>query len=130
MSRPAEHPDPENTASQLSVSAENIEYAGRPCTVMRLAGRAAGAAARTQLREALEACARQGSRALVADLAQLDSIDSRTLRELVKVGQLVSGLGATLSLASPQPQVEEMLLLSGTDRLIPLFGSAEEAMAG
>jgi anti-anti-sigma factor len=67
---------------------------------------------------------------LVADLAQLESIDSRTLQELVKAGRLVSGLGATLSLASPQPHVEQMLLLSGTDRLIPLFGSTEEAMAG
>jgi hypothetical protein len=35
-----------------------------------------------------------------------------------------------VSLASPQPHVEQMLLLSGTDRLIPLFGSTEEAMAG
>jgi hypothetical protein len=29
-----------------------------------------------------------------------------------------------------QPQVEQLLLWSGTDRLIPLFGSPEEAMAG
>jgi anti-anti-sigma factor len=112
------------------VSAENAEYAGRPCTVVRLAGRAAGAAARQQLREALETCARRGPRALVADLSQVESIDSRTLRELVKIGHLVSGLGATLSLASPQPQVEQLLLQSGTDRQIPLFGSAEQAMAG
>jgi anti-anti-sigma factor len=119
-----------DSASELSVSAESGEYAGRPGTVVRLAGRAAGAAARQQLREAIEACARQGPQALVADLAQLESIDSPALRELVKVSRVVSGLGGTLALACPQPDVEQMLLRSGTDQQIPLFGSAEEALAG
>jgi hypothetical protein len=90
VSRPAKRPDSEDSASQLSVSAENAEYAGRPGTMVRLAGRAAGAANQSRHSQA--------------------------------------GHDAVACL--PQPHVERMLLLAGTDRLIPLFGSVEEAMAG
>jgi anti-anti-sigma factor len=113
---------------QLSVSTENAEHAGQPYTVVRLAGWADGEAARQQLRETLAARAHHGPRALVVELSQLESIDFRTLRELVKVNHLVNGLGGTLSLACPQPDVARLLLLAGIDQLIPLFGTAEEAV--
>lgn len=117
-------------ASQLSVSAEARKRAGRPYKLITLAGRASDGTGRRQLREALDTHAHQHPRYLVVDLAELESIDAAVLHELVRASVVVRGLGGGLALVRPRPDVEQMLRLSGADRVIPLYGSLEEALPG
>lgn len=118
------------SVSELSVSLQNTEHAGRSYKLVTLAGRAADADARKHLTTVLVDQARQHPQYLIVDLTQLESADSHTLYELVRASHIVRGLGGGLALACPQPEVAELLRHLGVDRLIPLYGSLEEAMAG
>jgi len=116
--------------SVLSVSAQTTEHQGRSYKVVTLAGRVTDATSRRRLRQALEGYAHQMPNDLVVDLRLLEAVDRQALTELVRAAQLAGGLGGWLALAAPQPEVEQMIRASGADRVIALFGSAEEAMAG
>lgn len=115
---------------QISVSLQTREHAGQSCTLVTVAGRAADADDLKHLTTVLADQARQHRRYLIVDLAQLESADPHTLHQLVRASRIVRGLGSGLALARPQPAVAELLRHLGVDRLIPLYGSIEEALAG
>lgn len=114
--------------SPLSVSVERKEFKGHRYTVVVLAGQLADVISRRRMRWALESSARQGPRHLVLDLAGLESVDPTALYELVKASHTVRGLGGEIAMVGPRPEVAEVIRLAGADELIPLYGSAEEAV--
>jgi anti-anti-sigma factor len=116
--------------NRMPVSIQNGKHAGRSYTLVTPAGRAADAEAWKHLTAVLADQARRHPQYLIVDLAQLESADPHTLHELVRASHIVRGLGGGLALACPRPQVEGLLRHLGVDRLIPLYGSLEEALAG
>ena len=114
--------------SSLSVAVEAREHAGRPYTMVTLAGQVADVIARRRLGRALETCAHDGPRQLVLNLAKLESIDSAAVRELVKASQIARALGGGLAIFGLRPEIAETIELMGADQLIPLYDTAEEAL--
>ena len=116
------------SVSELSVSPDARAYQGRPYTVLVLAGRL-DTASRVQLRQAVIAAAREAAGMLVVDLSQLEYLDGQVLYELVRASHVTRHLGVGLALASSDPDLAHIVKLTGTDQLIALYGSAEEAAA-
>lgn len=116
------------SVSGLSGSADARTYEGRPYTVLVLAGRL-DTANRAQLREAVVAGAREATGLLVVDLSQLEHLDGQALYELVRASHVTRQLGVGLALVSSDPDLTQIVKLSGTAELIALYGSAEEAAA-
>jgi anti-anti-sigma factor len=114
--------------NSLSVSVERKEFDGHPYTVVVLVGQLADVIARRRMRRALESSARQGPHHLVLDLTGLELVDPAALHELVKASHTVRGLGGEIAMVGPRPEVAEIIQRAGADQLIPLYGSAEEAV--
>ena len=61
-----------------------------------------------------------GGGQLQLDLAGLDYISSAGLRVLLVVAKAAKAKGGKLSLRAPQPQVLEVIRISGFDRILPI----------
>ena len=96
------------------------------CTVVRLAGEADTST--TELRDALAAQVATGPRLLLVDMTALTFIDSGATQMITGAYQVLNRTGGTLALIRPAPGVARVLELLGVDRLIPVYGSVEEAI--
>jgi len=68
-----------------------------------------------------------GVRKIIFDLSKLDGIDSTGVGILVMCQAKMQKAGGMLSIAGPQGIVQETLMLTHVDRLVPFFPSADLA---
>ncbi|MGI5171685.1 STAS domain-containing protein [Spirillospora sp. CA-253888] len=64
------------------------------------------------------------ARLLILDLGEVPFCDAAGLAVLIGTGRRATGLGITLRLANPRPQVAELLHTTGLDRSFPLHPTA------
>ncbi|MFG2021722.1 STAS domain-containing protein [Actinomadura geliboluensis] len=98
-------------------------------TIVALSGALDGAAA-AALREHLIGALRHSGRLLILDLRAVTSADAAGLAVLIGIRRRAHGLGITLRLAAPGPQVAGLLRTSGLDRaliVLPAPGSPRRA---
>jgi anti-anti-sigma factor len=121
--------EPAADETQLAISTESGEHQGHPYTLIILAGQATDET-RRPLREALSTQAHQSPGHLLIDLSHLTRMDPAVANELVRASRVVYGLGSSLGLVAPRPDVARTLQLSAVHDVIPLYVSIAEAMAG
>lgn len=68
-------------------------------------------------------------RAVVADLTGADFMDSTMLRELLRAHTTLGERGLAFVVAGPQPPVRRLLELTGTDEMLVVAESREQALA-
>jgi len=66
---------------------------------------------------------------LILDLSQCTFIDSSGLRAVLQTNHALAQVGATLVIATQQPQVKRVLSLTNVNLLIPVRGSVRDACA-
>jgi anti-sigma B factor antagonist len=66
---------------------------------------------------------------VVADLTGAGFMDSTILRELLRANTALEQAGARMVVAGPQPPVRRLLELTGTDDLLALADTREQALA-
>lgn len=86
-------------------------------TIVGLSGALDGAAA-PALREHLISALRHSARLLILDLSEVASADATGLAMLAGTQRRAAGLGITLCLAAPGPQVTALLHVTGLDRVL------------
>lgn len=74
-----------------------------------------------------EAIAQRAS--LVADIAEVSFMDSTMLRELLRAHRDLGASGRRFILAAPQPAVQRLLELTGTQGLFTVSTTRQEAVA-
>jgi anti-sigma B factor antagonist len=67
-------------------------------------------------------------RALIVDLSQVAFIASLGLRLLIVAARAVQRKGGRMVLLQPVPDVEAVLVTSGTDQVVPIAHSLDEAL--
>src|SRR4051812_22634445 len=72
----------------------------------------------------------EAPRLVVADLTEAEFMDSTMLRELLRAHSSLEEAGAKLVVAGPQAPVRRLLELTGTDDLLTLAETREQALAG
>jgi anti-anti-sigma factor len=97
-------------------------------TIVALTG-TLDAAAAPVLREHLIGALRHSGRLLILDLGEVSSADTAGLAVLIGVQRRAAGLGITLRLTAPGPQVAALLRLTRLDRVL-IVHPAEEGYAG
>ena len=68
-----------------------------------------------------------GHTRLVFDLSALNYISSAGLQVLLNAGRSLGRRGSVV-LAAPQPMVHQVLEIAGIDAMLPIYGSAAEAV--
>ena len=66
---------------------------------------------------------------VVADVAEVEFMDSTMLREVLRAHRTLEEAGARFVLAGAQPAVTRLLELTGTDEVLSLAGSRDEALS-
>ncbi|MGW4276460.1 STAS domain-containing protein [Streptomyces seoulensis] len=69
-------------------------------------------------------------RRLVLELSGVDFLDSSGLNELLRLRRRAAGAGGSLVLAAVPLWVQELLALTGTDSLLPVYDPAADACGG
>lgn len=77
------------------------------------------------LREHLRGTLRHCGRLLILDLGEVAFCDAAGLAVLIGTGRRAAGLGITLHLASPRPQVAKLLRVTGLDRVLTIVPSIQ-----
>jgi anti-sigma B factor antagonist len=72
----------------------------------------------------------ESPRLVVVDLTAAEFMDSTMLRELLRAHTALTDSGARLVVVDPQPPVRRLFELTGTDELLTLAGSREQALTG
>jgi anti-anti-sigma factor len=67
-------------------------------------------------------------RALIVDLSQVDFIASMGLRTLIVGARTVMRKGGRMVLLAPPIEVEAVLISSGTDNVVPIWRSLDDAI--
>ena len=68
-------------------------------------------------------------RKVIIDMSEVDFIASLGLRIIITTARSVANKGGQLVLASPQPDVANVLRVSGFDKLIPIESNTDVARA-
>lgn len=97
-------------------------------TIVALTG-TLDAAAAPALREHLIGVLRHSGRLLILDLREVASADAAGLAVLIGIRHRAAGLGITLRLAAPGPQVAARLRLTGLDRALTVLDLHTELAA-
>jgi len=71
----------------------------------------------------------EAPRLVVADVAGVGFIDSTMLRELLRAHRTLQDAGARLVIAGAQPPVRRLLELTGTDGVLALADSRDQALS-
>ena len=82
-----------------------------------------------QFRDELMRQILDAGRRVVVDLSGLQLMDTSAIHMLVRVNNRVMADGGLLVLAGAQPQVAQVLSLTGADELMPVVGSVAETLA-
>ena len=69
-----------------------------------------------------------GGTRMVFDLKALDFVSSAGLRVFMMAARTLRGKGS-LALAAPQPKVRQILEIAAMDTIMPIYGSAADAVA-
>lgn len=77
------------------------------------------------LSEAVQRASKSGLANIVIDLSELDYMSSRGLRVLTVAKREADGAGISVSLASPNEVMREILAISRYDKLFTITGSSE-----
>jgi len=62
-----------------------------------------------------------GVKNVLLDISALDYISSAGLRTLLKLAKVLKDHGKTLALCGAQAMVRDVMIMSGFDRILPLF---------
>jgi anti-anti-sigma factor len=68
--------------------------------------------------------------AVVADLSGVAYVSSAGLRVLLKAAKIARSAGASFALCGLQQAVSEVFEISGFNKVIPIFSTREQAIAG
>lgn len=71
----------------------------------------------------------EGPQLVVADMAEVEFMDSTMLREVLRAHRSLEEAGSRLVVASAQPAVTRLLELTGTDEVLALADSRDAALA-
>lgn len=96
-------------------------------TVVHVAGRLDLTAA-DRLRQEVHELAESGCQHVVVDLEDVEFIDSSGLGAIVGALKLLRKGGGNLSVAALNSQALEVMRLTTLDRVIPVFGTVDEAL--
>jgi anti-anti-sigma factor len=113
----------------LTTIVTNGESGGQPYTLVDLAGEA-DATSSDMLRGLLEVQIARKPSKLIIDLAALRFMDSTALHVILTASRSLADQGGTLALASPTRVVAAMLRLTQVARMVPVYESLQEALAG
>ena len=69
------------------------------------------------------------ARLVLLDLAGLSFCDARGLSAFVRIANQADAAGCRFGLIAPRPQVAKILRISGLDSRIPVFATADDALA-
>ncbi|MFC5186969.1 STAS domain-containing protein [Actinomadura harenae] len=123
-SHPAGHPHTPGLPAALTISdPRRLDEVRMPAyrrpghTIVGLSG-ALDAAAAPALREHLISALRHSARLLILDLSEVASADVTGLAVLAGIQRRAAGLGVTLCLAAPGPQVTALLHVTGLERVL------------
>lgn len=96
--------------------------------VLELSGRLAVNETPGLLRDSICDVVHRGARHVILDLAGVSYLDSTRLGELIAAHVTLIRDGARLTLSGTPQRVQELLTLSGLDRVFEQFESVEAAM--
>ncbi len=96
-------------------------------TVVQVKGRL-DAGSSPELEKEIDALATAGEKILLLDLAELNYISSAGLRVILAGAKKFKAKGGNFSVASLVSVVKEVFDISGFSSIIPIFGSAKEAL--
>jgi anti-anti-sigma factor len=113
----------------LTLAVTARESAGEPYTLVEITGEA-DVTNRDDLRGILDAEVAQQPGMLILDLSGLRFMDSSALHVILQANRALDRQGGVMALVGPQEAVAKMLRLTTADRLVPVFGSVAEAVAG
>lgn len=113
----------------LTVTVPARESDGQPYTLMAIAGEA-DVTNREDLRDAFDAEVARQPHMLILDLAGLRFMDSSALHVILQANRALDRHGGMMALVAPQEAVAKMLRLTTADRLVPVYGSVADAVAG
>jgi anti-anti-sigma factor len=97
--------------------------------IVRISGRI-DATTSADLDTAVANLADSGLGPVVLDFSDVDYISSAGLRVLLIALRMLSGKGRRLALAALNPDVMDVVRLTGFDRLLGCFGDIDGALAG
>jgi len=103
--------------------------AGADCAVLRIGGEVDVYSA-PQLRERIIELLADGIRHVIADLREVDFLDSTGLGALVGGLKRLREQDGSLILVTGPGRIERLLRLTGLDRVFPLSQAVPQAMAG
>ncbi|HZR55074.1 MAG TPA: STAS domain-containing protein [Streptosporangiaceae bacterium] len=113
----------------LTVTVPARESDGQPHTLMAIAGEA-DVTNREDLRGAFDAEVALEPHMLIVDLSGLRFMDSSALHVILQANRALDRHGGMMALVAPQEAVAKMLRLTTADRLVPVFRSVADAVAG
>jgi anti-anti-sigma factor len=113
----------------LTLAVTARESAGEPYTLVEITGEA-DVTNRDELRGILDTEVAQQPGMLILDLSGLRFMDSSALHVILQANRALDRQGGVMALVAPQEAVAKMLRLTTADRLVPVFGSVAEAVAG
>jgi anti-sigma B factor antagonist len=113
----------------LTLAVTARESAGEPYTLVEITGEA-DVTNRDELRGILDTEVAQQPGMLILDLSGLRFMDSSALHVILQANRALDRQGGVMALVGPQEAVAKMLRLTTADRLVPVFGSVAEAVAG
>lgn len=87
-------------------------------------------AVQARFRTVVDEAAAEGPSLLVADVGDVEFMDSTMLRELLRAHSALAEAGARFVVAGAQPAVTRLLELTGTDEVLALADSRDAALAG
>ena len=97
--------------------------------IAKAEGRVDGANA-LEFHEALEAAISSDDGAMVLDLGGISYISSAGLRVVLLVAKTLQKQSAKMAVCSLSEPIREIFEISGFDKIIPVYGSRQEAIAG
>jgi stage II sporulation protein AA (anti-sigma F factor antagonist) len=77
--------------------------------------------------DALVKCVEEGNTKIIVDLAKLDYISSSGLRVFLFIAKKLDKIGS-IHLCSLQPNVSQLFIISGFNKIFTLFGNKEDAI--
>jgi len=116
--------DPASSALAVSVDDER-----GPATVVRVRGEI-DASSVDALRIELDGVVDAGRAHVVVDLRDVGFMDSSGLATLLTTRRRAQGLGGEIAVVCGEGVVRHVLELTGLDKVMPIFPTPEEAIAG
>ncbi|HVG02697.1 MAG TPA: STAS domain-containing protein [Nitrospira sp.] len=85
---------------------------------------------RSSFKAAVERSKQAGYRHLIVNLQAVRFLDSSALGMLALLSQSMKASQGVIILSNPQSYIREILALAHLDRLLPIYNSEQEALAG